>query len=99
VKGNTFYVDFERMRKHGGYVYFWSLTDNLKPTKHEVLSVKVFRQGDCRLFRYKVLSVSFYKEPMGGGNGNPFTPPDKWEYAPPDSVSEDTLNSVCNYVK
>ena len=33
VDGETFYVDFERIRKHGGYVYYWYLSDNLKPTK------------------------------------------------------------------
>jgi hypothetical protein len=30
---NTTYVDFERIRKHGGYVYWWDLLDRLKPTK------------------------------------------------------------------
>jgi len=29
----TFYVDFERIRKHGGYVYFLWLSDYLKPDK------------------------------------------------------------------
>jgi len=27
VDGDTYYVDFERIRKHGGYVYFWYLID------------------------------------------------------------------------
>ena len=27
VDGDTYYVDFERIRKHGGYVYFWDLQD------------------------------------------------------------------------
>ena len=31
--GTTFYVDFERIRKHGGYVYFLWLSDYLKPDK------------------------------------------------------------------
>jgi len=33
VSGNTFYVDFERIRKHGGHVYWWTLLDYLKPDK------------------------------------------------------------------
>ena len=33
VSGDTFYVDFERIRKHGGYVYYWRLSDLLKPNK------------------------------------------------------------------
>ena len=27
VSGDTFYVDLERIRKHGGFVYYWSMTD------------------------------------------------------------------------
>jgi hypothetical protein len=31
--GMTFYVDFERIRKHGGYVYWYNLIDLFKPNK------------------------------------------------------------------
>ena len=55
VSGDTFYVDFERIRKHGGYAYYWSLGDYLKPTKNERLSDKSYRQGDCKLFRERIL--------------------------------------------
>ena len=41
-KGDTFYVDFERIRKHGGYVYFWYLWDLLKPTNRGILSDKTY---------------------------------------------------------
>ena len=68
------YVDFERIRKHGGYVYFWKLTDYLKLTKYGVLSNQMYKQGDCKVFRYKVLSFSFHKEPMGGGTGHVVEP-------------------------
>ena len=47
VKGNTFYVDFERIRKHGGYVYWWDLSDLLEPDKYGGLSAKMYNQGDC----------------------------------------------------
>ena len=59
VVGDTFYVDFERIRKHGGYVYWWYLTDYLKPTQPGHLSSKVYNQGDCKSFRRKGLSYSF----------------------------------------
>ena len=96
VEGDTYYVDFETIRKVDGYVYFWYLSDYLKPTEGD-LSSKIYNQGDCKLFRYKVLSYSFHKEPMGGGTGEPYTPPDKWDYPPPDSVGETILKSVCAY--
>ena len=34
VKGNTIYVDLDRIRKVGEYVYYWRLHDRLKPTKY-----------------------------------------------------------------
>ena len=51
ASGDTYYVDFERIRKHDGYVYFWQLSDYLKPTEYGILSAKVYKQGDCRSFR------------------------------------------------
>ena len=97
--GNTFYVDFERIRKHGGYVFFWSLTDYLKPTKFGDLSSKRYEQGDCKLFRYKVLSFSFHKEPMGRGIGDvqePFKATQGWRYLSPNSLGETMLKQVCS---
>ena len=63
AKGMTFYVDFERIRKHGGYVYYWVLSDYLKPTSQGYLSNQSYNQGDCTLFRLKSLSVSFHEKP------------------------------------
>ena len=77
VDGRTFYVDFERIRKHGGYVYYWYLRDFLKPEKWGDMSSKLYNQGDCKLFRYKYLSYFFHKEPMGGGVGNLLNEVDK----------------------
>jgi hypothetical protein len=97
IKG-TFYVDFERIRKHDGYVYWWELSDLLKPiSSEETLSVKAYKQGDCKLFRFKALSWSFHKEPMGGGTGDKINKPDKeWTYPAPNSTSEGILEQVCN---
>jgi hypothetical protein len=70
--GDTHYVDFERMRKVDGYVYYWVVTDLLKPDKDGDFSYKAYIQGDCKLFRVKYLSTSYHKEPMGGGTGQTF---------------------------
>jgi hypothetical protein len=97
VVGDTYYVDFGRMRKHDGFVYFWRLDDYLKPTKTGTLSNKIYNQVDCNLFRYKSLSWSFHKEPMGGGTGNLNNDPDKeWTYPSPNSVNETVLKQVCS---
>ena len=99
-RGNTYYVDFERIRKVDGYVYYWVLDDYLKPNKNGKFSGKLYKQGDCKLFRFKYLSFSFYNEPMGGGTGeiaNPKHP--GWEYFPPNSMGEIILKSVCKHAK
>ena len=101
VDGDTFYVDFERIRKHGGYVYWWNLVDLLKPNKWGDLSSKIYYQGDCKLFRFKILSDSYHNEPMG--RGTPLKSSNKrdkeWRYPSPNSSGEEILKSVCAYAK
>ena len=90
-------MDFERIRKVDGYVYYWRLNDYLKPLKYGVLSDKIYQQGDCKLFRYKSLSYSFHKEPMGRGTGDNYSPKNpEWKYPSPNSVNENILKSVCS---
>jgi len=97
VNGNTFYVDFERIRKHDGYVYWWDLNDLLKPDKDGDLSYSLYTQGDCKLFRYKTLSEVYYKQSMGRGTGKPHNPKNpQWKYPSPDSSVEYILKSVCS---
>jgi len=97
VSGDTFYVDYERIRKHDGLVYFWVLGDYLKPDGDGTLSSKVYRQGDCKLFRYKGLSYSFHKEPMGGGAGETVNRKNpEWKYPSPNSMLELILKYVCS---
>ena len=97
VDGNTYYVDLERIRKHDGYVYYWTLGNYLKPMKSGAWSVKVYQQADCKLFRFKILSFSSYKEPMGDGTAETDNTPDKdWKYPPPNSAAETILKTVCS---
>ena len=97
VDGTTFYVDYERIRKHGGYVYFWMLGDYLKPTKFENFSSKRYQQGDCKLFRLKFLSYVHHKQPMGRDTGDSYSPKNpEWIYPPPNSIDEYILKSVCS---
>jgi hypothetical protein len=98
VNGDTLYLDVDRIRKHDGYVYFWRLSDYLKPSEYGDLSAKVYMQGDCKLFRYKKLSASYHTDSMG--NGTPSTSDSlrgKWNYPPPNSAIEVILNSVCSH--
>ena len=97
--GDTFYVDFDRIRKHDGYVYFWELGDYLKPTKYGDLSAKIYSQVDCKAFRYSELSGAFYTNPMGNGTPSKSgsSQGTEWDYPPPNSVKEEILNLVCSH--
>ena len=98
----TFYVDFASIRKVDGYVYFWRLSDFLKPDTDGELSYKIYTQGDCKLFRYKVLSVSAHKQTMGEGTGEvaePVKELEGWIYPRPNSAIEHTLKKVCTTVR
>ena len=100
IDGDTWYVDFERIRKVDGYVYWWELEDHLKPDKDGDYSYKHYRQGDCKLFRRKNLSSIYYKEPMGRGTYTPHKLKNpEWNYPPPNSVNESILKKVCKYAK
>ena len=92
------YVDFDRIRKHDGYVYFWELQDLLKPTPTEYgsFSRKLYLQGDCKLFRFKNLSYSFHKEPMGEGTGLLHNPDEEWKYPPPESIENVIGTEACD---
>ena len=97
VKGTSFYIDFDRIRKHDGYVYFWRLSDWGKLNKKGFRSSIVYQQGDCKLFRLKYLSDNYYKGAMGTGEeiGGSNIPDKDWNYPQPNSTAEETLQSVC----
>ena len=91
----TFYVDFEDVFEQNGYVYWWNLNDRLKASTSGYLSVKIYKQGDCNLFKVKYLSFINYKESMGRSTGKPYNPKNpQWIYPNPNSANESILKSV-----
>ena len=96
IQGDTTYVDFDRIRTNGSYVYYWQLIDLLEPDGDGDLSYKTYHQGDCEIFRLKGFSGISYKQPMGEGSGETISPPNpEWDYPPPNSAMETILNIVC----
>jgi len=96
----TFYVDLEKIKKKGKYIYFWRWLDHrFQPDKDGTLSSKAFFRGDCNLFRANYMSLSKYKKPMGRGYGKVFNLPSsaekKWFYATPNTPNERVLQAVC----
>ena len=94
----TFYVDVERIRIVDGFVYLWVLVDLSKTNSEGNISYKAYNQGDCKLFRYKILSYSYYTQPMGVGTPSSSSnkPDTEWRYPPPQSPIEYILKPLCN---
>jgi len=52
------------------------------------------------MFRYKRLSFSFHKQPMGEGYGEIDSTPDtEWSYTRPKSSDEEVFKQVCEYAE
>ena len=99
VSGNTYYIDYDTVKENNGYVYYWRLSNYLKPDQFGDLSAKVLREADCDIPRKsRALSGIFYKQPMASGNGDTETASsDEWKYTAPNSVIELMTNAVCDY--
>ena len=98
VEGNVTYVDFDRIRKVKGLVYYWEIQDLLEPNEYGFLSYKSYYKADCETMRSMALSRSAYELPMAEGDASDtWTPDPKWQYAQPDSVGEAILEAVCNH--
>ena len=97
VDGDSFYIDFERVRKHGGYVYYWVLHDYLKPNKNRVFSRKDYIQMDCGRFGVKFLSIIYYELPMGEGTilKNYNYNDEDWKFPPSETIAYDIIKRVC----
>ena len=97
-RGDTHYVDFERVRKVDGYVYFWVMNDYLKPiTDMKLLSSKTYREVDCKSFGFKNLSYVYHKESMGRDNGESSEAVNKnWRYPQPNTIDEYLVKLVCS---
>lgn len=101
LDGNTLYVEFETIKKDGGHVYYWRLTDYLKPNKSGDLSVKSYNEVDCGTpLKWRGLSYLFYSESMGRGSAiSTDNEKREWLYPVPGSSGEDILKVVCTYAK
>ena len=98
VNGHKLYVNFETIRKHGEYVYYWDFMNYEKPSPSGSFSSKSYHQVDCNLLRYKMLTNIMYKQRMGQGNGESYSPKNpEWNYSPPNSLIESILKAVCKH--
>ena len=97
IRGDVFYVNFNNIKKHNGFIYYWELIDLLNPSPSGKFSYKSYYQLDCNIFRRKTLNFSIYEEPMGKGKNFTFNPEKGWEY--PDDVESTqyvVMKKICS---
>ena len=99
VSGATYYIDYDTVKENNGYVYYWRLTDRLKPTEYGDLSTKTLTEIDCDIPRkFRFLSFVYYNQPMAGGNGDAQkASSDEWKYPSPNTVGDTLTNAACEY--
>jgi len=96
AQGDSYYLDFDRIRKHNGSYYYWTLTDFLQPLGSKFMSVTSYSQAECGTFAYKQLNVNFFKQPMSKGIGETLSEESEWMYPSPTSAWEIVLKEVCD---
>ena len=97
VERDSFYLDYDRIRKDSGQIYFWYLVDYPKVNKFGDRSDLTYAKVKCGELKYKWLQVTYYDSHMGTGKINAKGDESDWKYPVPDSIIEDVINSVCNY--
>ena len=96
--GQTYYLDKDLIKEYDGDVYFWMLTDYPKPYDG-YMSDKVYMQLNCGVFRWRPLSGTLYKKPMGMGEKKEYPPPpEEWHYPSTESTAYYLLGQVCDNV-
>ena len=97
VSGDSYYIDFTTVKYRNGLIYYWELSDYLKPTKSGTLSVLQYNQGNCNLIAEKGLTWIFYGGPMGKGPiVNRSNNPDKnWKHRPPGTAGYGIIKKIC----
>jgi hypothetical protein len=92
--GDSVYIQKSSISKRNdGYVYYWEMTDHLKPFMGTMSSL-LYTEGDCVAKRYKYLKNIQYSRSMGTGSelvNYTFDNTLKWSYTP-----NKVLNYVCN---
>jgi len=102
-KIDEFYVDFDKLSKKGGNVYFWQLTNFPSPPYHKGKSEVILLEVNCNPpIKQRERAIYWYESPMGQGSpitnegiANRLTNIGPWEYDIPGSIGEELSRVVC----
>ena len=96
---SEYYIDFDRVSKNNGYVYYWVLSNFPFPSDAEGTSSLELYEVNCSPpIKERRKAYYFYNSTMGKkGTRSPVfdTSTGPWEYKIPGSVQERLLEAVC----
>lgn len=97
VEGDSFFIDFENLRKEGNIRKVWQKVELNKENKFKWLSLRYRNEYDCKNETISILSLTAFSEKNLDGeklwNGNKIS--EKEDIAP-DSVDWSILKKVCS---
>ena len=98
VEGYVYYLDYQRITKNRGYIYYWELWDSPKPIGG-YYSFEVYKKLDCKSLKTKRIQRIRFNGRMGKGTFEVFRKPDQnWGYPRPNSSGELIVRRVCDFV-
>ena len=103
VEGDDYYIDTDNIRESNDLMYFWMLSNYLKPISSGIMSVKTYVEVDCESLGFKSLQMSFYAMPMSEGNPVFTTSTtsslsnENYSYAEPDTANYVMLAAACGF--
>ena len=98
TKQNEYYVDFDKISKNSGNVYYWMLSNFPSPPYAKGKSSVELYEVNCNPpIKSRQRAMYFYNSTMGQGSpvtdGSTNTGP--WEYDIPGSIGEELSRVVC----
>ena len=95
---STWYLDIEALKSNKDFTYAWILVDLSIPLDGDVFSTKTYNEVYCGVPRWiKIKAFIRYEARMGEGDIK-----DQWtvedqtiDYAPPDSINEELVSTIC----
>lgn len=96
--GHTFFIDMKKLNETNNYVFFWQLINFYEKDEYGDLSAKIYVKGDCKVFKFKWLKVSYHKELMALDQVKEKTPVklvSEWQFPRTGSTSHAVLEHAC----
>ena len=97
IAGDTYYLDYNKIKKQNGNIFYWILHNYLKPDKWKDMSNITLLETDCGLKIRKVYAT-YHNQPMGKGEPSTISPETRDWYIPSEnSVDVKMKNMVCKF--